>query len=46
MLTNAEDEWASAEYRQEVGAVLLSRALQKLHLQAGLQERNEPNSSY
>ncbi|MDD4578934.1 MAG: FAD binding domain-containing protein [Anaerolineaceae bacterium] len=38
ILANAEDEWASAEYRQEVGAVLLSRALLKLHLEAGLQE--------
>jgi CO/xanthine dehydrogenase FAD-binding subunit len=38
LLAGAEDEWASAEYRQEVGGVLLSRTLQKLHLQAGNQE--------
>ena len=38
IFADADDDWASAEYRQEVGAVLLSRALQKLHLQAGLQE--------
>lgn len=38
VLADAEDEWASAEYRQEVGAVLLSRTLQKLHLMSGLQE--------
>ena len=38
VFADAEDEWASAEYRQEVGAVLLSRTLQKLHLVAGLQE--------
>lgn len=38
LLSDTDDEWASAEYRQEVGAVLLSRALQKLHLQAGHQE--------
>jgi len=37
-LAEAEDDWASAEYRQEVGAVLLSRTLKKLHLQAGYQE--------
>lgn len=36
-LADAEDEWASAEYRQDVGAVLLSRTLQKLHLQTGNQ---------
>ena len=38
VLADSEDDWASAEYRQEVGAVLLSRALQKLHLQADSQE--------
>ncbi len=37
-LAGADDAWASKEYRQEVGAVLLSRALQKLHSQAGNQE--------
>lgn len=29
-LADASDAWASAEYRQEVGAILLTRALQKL----------------
>jgi CO/xanthine dehydrogenase FAD-binding subunit len=38
LLADSRDQWASAEYRQEVGAVLLSRALQKLNLQAVLQE--------
>lgn len=37
-LSGAEDQWASAEYRREVGAILLSRALQKLHLRAAKQE--------
>lgn len=38
VLVDSDDDWASAEYRQEVGAVLLSRALQKLTLQAESQE--------
>ena len=38
VLADSEDDWASAEYRQEVGAVLLSRALQKLTHQADSQE--------
>ena len=38
VFADAQDDWASSEYRQEVGAVLLSRTLQKLHLQAGNQE--------
>jgi len=30
LFSNVRDEWAGAEYRQEVAAVLLSRCLQKL----------------
>lgn len=35
---HASDEWAGAEYRQEVAAVLLSRCLQKLWREANTKE--------
>ena len=37
---NVSDEWAGAEYRQEVAAVLLSRCLQKLGTDSNTEEES------
>ena len=40
LFKNVSDEWAEAEYRQEVAAVLLSRCLQKLGTDSNTEEES------